>query len=72
MWVINVQRKSCLIIDSPGLVDFAIGLLKSVLNVSDRQMNYFLGNSDYRRTVINPAHQNFFQTQINSFPTKDA
>ena len=27
--------------DSPGLVDFAIGLLKSVLNASDSQMNFF-------------------------------
>ena len=56
------QRAKKVMSDSPGLVDFALGLLKSVLNVSDGQMNFFLGNSDYRRTVINPAHQNFFRT----------
>ena len=56
------QRAKKVMSDSPGLVDFALGLLKSVLNVSDGQRNFFLGNSDYRRTVINPAHQNFFRT----------
>ena len=35
--------------DSPGLVDFAIGLVISAL---------LGGNSNYRRTVTN-AHQNF-------------
>ena len=57
------QPAKKVISDSPGLVDFALGLLKSVLNVSDGQMIFFfLRNSDYRRTVINPAHQNFFRT----------
>ena len=48
--------------NSPGLVDFAIGLVIFVLNLPDRQMLFFFGgagwNSNYRRTVINPANQN--------------
>ena len=36
--------------DSPGLVDFAIGLVNSVLNLPDGQVKY-LRNSTYRRTV---------------------
>ena len=36
--------------DSLGLVDFAIGLVNCVGKLS------FLGNSNYRRTVINAAH----------------
>ena len=35
------QRAKKVMSDSPGLVDFALGLLKSVLNVSDGQMNFF-------------------------------
>ena len=36
--------------DSPGLVDFAIGLVTSVFNLSDGQV-MFLRNSNNRRTV---------------------
>ena len=39
--------------DSPGLVDFAIGLVNPVLNLPE-------GYSNNRRTVINAAHQKFF------------
>ena len=46
--------------DSPGLVDFVIGLANFVLNLLDGQMNFFGGNSHYRRSIINPAHPNFF------------
>ena len=45
--------------DRPGLVDFAFGLVNSVLNLSDGQVN-FLGNSNYSRMVINPANQKGF------------
>ena len=42
---------------SPGLVDFATGLVNSVLNLPDRQVK-FLGEF----TVINPAHpRNLFR-----------
>ena len=43
--------------DSPGLVDFAIGLVIFVLNLPDGQVLFFGGNSNYRRIVINPANQ---------------
>ena len=36
--------------DSPGLVDFAIGLVNSVLNLPDWQVKYF-EESTYGRTV---------------------
>ena len=43
--------------DSPGLVDFAIGLVIFVLNLPDGRVLFFGGNSNYRRIVINPANQ---------------
>ena len=45
---INSEQKK-LVSDSPGLVDFAIGLVSFVLNLPD-----------YRRIVINPANQKGF------------
>ena len=41
--------------DSPGLVDFAIELVISVLKLPDRQIKF---TYMYRKTVINPVHQN--------------
>ena len=47
--------------DSPGLVDFAIGIAIFVLNLPDGQvLVFFFGNSNYRRIVINPANQKGF------------
>ena len=46
--------------DSPGLVDFAIGLVIFAPNLPDGQVLFFFGNLNYRRTVINPANQNGF------------
>ena len=40
-----------------GLVGFAIGLVFFVLNLPNRQV---WGNSNHRRTVINPANQKGF------------
>ena len=48
--------KESSVCDSLGLVDFAIGLVIFVL----RQVLYFGGNSNYRRTVVNPANQKGF------------
>ena len=45
--------------DSPGPVDFAVGLMNSVINLPDGPVHFLGGNSNYRRTVINPAHQIF-------------
>ena len=43
--------------DSPELVDFAVGLVNSVFNLPDGQVNFLGGN--YRKTIINSAHQIF-------------
>ena len=37
--------------DSPGLEDFAIGLVNSVFNLPDGQVSFFWRNSNNRRTV---------------------
>ena len=47
-WLDCKQRAKKVVFDSPGLVDFAIGVVDSVLKLPDRQANY-------RRTVLNPA-----------------
>ena len=47
--------------DSLELVDFALGLVNSVLNLHDGQVNFFGGNSNSRRTVVNPTHQIFLR-----------
>ena len=46
--------------DSLGLVDFAIGLVIFILNLPDRPVLFFSGNSNYRRIVINTADQKGF------------
>ena len=46
------QRAKKVVSDSPGLVDFATGLVNCVLNLLDGHVK-FLGEF----TVINPAHQ---------------
>ena len=40
-------------------MDFAVGLVNFVINLPHGQVNFLGGNSNYRRTVINPAHQIF-------------
>ena len=54
------QRTKKVVSNSPGLVDFAIGLVIFVYNLPDGQVLFFLGNSNYRRIVINPANQKGF------------
>ena len=53
----RTQHAKKVVSDSPGLVDFAVGLVNSVINLPDGQVNFLAGNSNYRRTVINPAYQ---------------
>ena len=43
--------------DSPGLVDFAIGLVNSVLNLHDGQVKYFEEFNLQKKCEINSAHQ---------------
>ena len=40
------QRAKKVVSDSPGLVDFVIGLLIFVLNLSNGQVLFFWGNSN--------------------------
>ena len=44
---------------SPGLVDFAIGLVNSVFSLPDEQVKFFAEFKIYR-TVVNPAYQKHF------------
>ena len=44
------QRAKKAVSDSPGLVDFVIGLVNSVLNLPDEEVK-FLRNSNFRTTV---------------------
>ena len=44
------QRAKKVVSDSPGLVDFVIGLVNSVFNLPNEQV-MFLSNSNKRRTV---------------------
>ena len=54
------QHAKEVVSDNLGLVDFAIGLVNnSVLNLPDGQVILGGENSNYRRNVINPAHQIF-------------
>ena len=55
------QHANKVMSDSPGLVDFAIGLVYSVLNLSEKQKDFF-GNSkiNYRKTVISFDHKQYF------------
>ena len=49
--------------DSPGLVDFAIGLVNSVLNLHDGQVKYFEEfNLKKNYCQINSAHQKILGT----------
>ena len=46
--------------NSPGLVDFAIGLVNSVLNLPDGQVKYFEEFNLQKNCEINSAHQKFW------------
>ena len=45
------QRAKKVVSDSPGLVDFAIGLVNSVLNLPNRQVKFFVEFQKKKRTV---------------------
>ena len=45
--------------DSPGLVDFAIGLVNPVINLPNRLVK-FSNEFKLQKYVMNPAHQNIF------------
>ena len=51
------QSAKKVVSDSPVLVDFAIGLVISVLNLPDRQVKYFEEFNLQNNCEINSAHQ---------------
>ena len=46
--------------NSPGLVNFAIGLVNSVLNLPEGQVKFFEEFKLRKNCEINSAHQNVF------------
>ena len=56
--MISMQCAKKVVSDSPGLVDFAIGLVNSVLNLPDRQVKNFEEFDLQKNSEINAAHQN--------------
>ena len=53
-----MQRKKCQTGNSPGLVDFSIGLVNFFLNLPDGQVKFFEEFKSQKNCVINPVHQN--------------
>ena len=56
----HMQRAKKVVSDSPGLVDFVIGLVNSVLNLLDGQVKFFEEFKLQKNCEINSAHQNVF------------
>ena len=54
------QRAKKLVSDSPGLVDFAIGLVNSVLNLPNWQVMFFEEFKLKKNCETNSAHQKVF------------
>ena len=54
-----LQRAKKVVSDSPGIVDFAIGLAIFVFNLSDGQALFF-GKIQITEGLINPANQKGF------------
>ena len=61
------HRAEKVLSDSPGLVYFAFGLVNSVLNLPDGQVEIFEDVKLRKICVINPAHQNVFGASWNEF-----
>ena len=53
---ISSQLAKKVVSDSLGLVDFAIGLVNSVLNLPDGQVEFFEKFKLHKNCVINPAY----------------
>ena len=63
--MISMQCAKKVVSDSPGLVDFAIGLVNSVLNLPDRQVKNFEEFDLQKNSEINAAHQNILGASWN-------
>ena len=53
----TLKRTKKVVSDSSGLVDFAIGLVNSVLNLPDGQVKYFEEFNLEKKCEINFAHE---------------
>ena len=58
------QRAKKVVSDSPGLVDFAIELVNSVLNLPDGQVKYVEEFNLQKNFKINSAHQKILGVQV--------
>ena len=56
----KVQHAKKVVAESPGLVDFAIGLVNLVLNLPDGQVEVLEEFKLQKNCEINSAHQNVF------------
>ena len=56
-WSLHRQRAKKVVSDSPGLVDFAIGLVNSVLNLPNGKVKFFEEFKLHKNCVIHPAYQ---------------
>ena len=57
--MLSLQRAKKVVSDSPGIVNFAIGLAIFVFNLPDRQALFF-GEIQITEGLINPANQKGF------------
>ena len=55
-----LQRAKKVVSDSPGLVDFSIGLVNSVINLPDGQVMFFEEFEEQKNCEINSARQKAF------------
>ena len=53
------QHANKVMSDRPGLVDFAIGLVYSVVNLSTKQVDFFSEIQISRKTVISFDHKQY-------------
>ena len=60
-----MQRAKKVVSDSPGLVDFAIGLVNSVFNLPARQVMFFEQFEWQKNYEINSASQDVFGASWN-------
>ena len=58
--IVCFQSPKKVVSDSPGLVDFAIGLAKSVFNMADRQVMFFEEFETQKKCEINSARPKAF------------
>ena len=56
----EMQRSKKVLSYSPGLVDFAVGLVHSILNLPDGQVKFFEEFKLQKNSEISSAHQKGF------------